>query len=178
MAGAWSRRPTHDRTLKVWDLDRGRVLATLEGHAREVSACVVTPDGRRVVSASWDQTLKAWDLESGRVLATLEGHGWVSACAVTPDGLRVVSSSPDRTLRVWELDTYACVLTYCGDVPYTAVAAAATGVIAGDTAGNLWFLDWPPSMAPSSRSTTPPMPVARSWRPWGRVRSWWQSRRS
>ena len=52
----------------------GRALATLEGHADWVTACAVTPDGRRVVSASADNTLKVWDLETGRALATLEGH--------------------------------------------------------------------------------------------------------
>jgi len=59
-----------DGTLKVWELDRGCVVATFEGHTDEVTACAVTPDGRRVVSASWDKTLKVWDLDSGRGLAT------------------------------------------------------------------------------------------------------------
>jgi WD40 repeat protein len=52
-------------TVKVWDLESGRAMATLEGHALGVTACAVTPDGRRVVSASEDQTLKVWDLETG-----------------------------------------------------------------------------------------------------------------
>jgi hypothetical protein len=87
-----------------------------------------------------------WDLESGRALATLEGHAhWVSACAVTPDGQRVVSASEDKTLKVWDLTTYACSFTHRGDAPYLAVAASTTGLIAGDSAGGIWFLDWPPS---------------------------------
>jgi WD40 repeat protein len=52
-----------DQTLKVWDLESGRALATLESHAYVVSACAVTPDGRRVVSASGDETLKVWDFK-------------------------------------------------------------------------------------------------------------------
>jgi WD40 repeat protein len=36
----------------------GRSLSTLEGHTDVVNACTVTPDERRVVSASDDQTLK------------------------------------------------------------------------------------------------------------------------
>jgi WD40 repeat protein len=51
-----------DGTLKVWDLESGRAEATLEGHAAWVTACAVTPDERRVVSASYDKTLRVSDL--------------------------------------------------------------------------------------------------------------------
>jgi len=137
---------SHDKTLKVWDLASGRVLATLEGHTDGVNACAVTPDGRRVVSASHDKMLKVWDLASGRVLATLEGHtDGVNACAVTPDGRSVVSASDDRTLKLWDLETYACLLTHRGDASYWAVATSAIAIVAGDSAGGVWVLDWPPS---------------------------------
>ena len=36
-----------DHTLKVWDLETGQVLRTLEGHSAVVSAVTVTADGRR-----------------------------------------------------------------------------------------------------------------------------------
>ena len=65
---------SEDKTLKVWDLETGRALRTLEGHSGYVTGVAVTPDGRRAVSASWDNTLKVWDLETGRALRTLEGH--------------------------------------------------------------------------------------------------------
>jgi WD40 repeat protein len=79
---------------------------TFAGHGAWVNGCAVTPDGRRVVSASDDGTLKVWELETGQELATLEGHeSVVSGCAVTPDGQRVVSASDDGTLKVWELET-------------------------------------------------------------------------
>jgi WD40 repeat protein len=41
-----------DQTLKVWELESGRELRTLKGHTGMVRAVAVTPDGRRVVSAS------------------------------------------------------------------------------------------------------------------------------
>ncbi|HWO25515.1 MAG TPA: AAA family ATPase, partial [Kofleriaceae bacterium] len=96
---------SHDQTLKVWDLESGRELATLQGHTAMVTACAVTADGQRMISASADQTLKVRDLESRRELATLRGHAdRVTACAVTPDGRRVVSASWDKTLKVWDLE--------------------------------------------------------------------------
>ncbi len=95
-----------DKTLKVWDLETGRVVMTLEGHVLGVMSCAVTGDSSRVVSTSADRTLKVWDLETGRVLRALEGHtDWVLGCAVTSDGQCVVSTSADRTLKVWDLET-------------------------------------------------------------------------
>jgi WD40 repeat protein len=122
------------------------LVRDLVGHTNRVRACAVTPDGRRVVSASADETLKVWDLETGHLLATLEGHAYgVWACAVTPDGGRVVSASADHTLKVWDLKTYTCLVTHRGDPPYVAVATSTTAIVAGDSVGGLWILDWPPS---------------------------------
>jgi WD40 repeat protein/serine/threonine protein kinase len=95
---------SHDRTLRVWDLEKGNRPGKLEGHTGWVHAVAVTPDGRRAISGSGDHTLRVWDLESRQSLQTLQGHtDWVSAVAVTPDGRCAVSGSGDRTLRVWDL---------------------------------------------------------------------------
>jgi WD40 repeat protein/uncharacterized protein YjbI with pentapeptide repeats len=73
------------------------------GHRGPVHACVWSPDGARVLSASDDGTLRVWDARSGRTLLELKGHrGWVLGCAWSPDGARVLSASDDRTLRVWD----------------------------------------------------------------------------
>ncbi len=76
-------------------------------------------------------------------MATLGGHtARVTACAVT-DGRHVVSASLDQTLKVWDPATCTCHITHRGDASYRSVAVTATTVIAGDTAGAVWFLDWP-----------------------------------
>jgi GTPase SAR1 family protein len=49
--------------LKVWDLESGRELRTLEGHTEPVYSVALSSAGRRAVSASHDNTLKVWDLE-------------------------------------------------------------------------------------------------------------------
>ena len=41
-----------DKTLKVWDLETGVALRTLQGHSGPVTGVAVTPDGKRAVSAS------------------------------------------------------------------------------------------------------------------------------
>ncbi|WP_437803265.1 NACHT and WD repeat domain-containing protein [Sorangium sp. So ce693] len=77
---------------------------TLHGHSGPVHACAISPDGQRIVSASWDRTLNVWELATGNLLYTLEGHsGLIKACAFSPDGQRIVSASWDMTLKVWDL---------------------------------------------------------------------------
>ena len=100
MSASW------DKTLKVWDLETGRVLRTLKGHSNTVSCMAVTANGKGLVSGSWDKTLKVWDLETGSPLRTLEGHSAsVNSVALTSGGKWVVSASKDKTLKVWDLET-------------------------------------------------------------------------
>jgi len=137
---------SYDHTLKVWELESGRAVATLQGHVGPVTACAVTLDGRHVVSASYDRTLKVWELASGRPVATLQGHTHhVTACAVTPDGRHVVSASYDHTLKVWELESGRAVATLQGhteEVTACAVTPDGRHVVSGskDQTLKVWEL--------------------------------------
>jgi WD40 repeat protein len=133
-----------DETLKVWDLESGRALRTLEDRSIWVKCVAVTGDGKRVVAASGNGnwTLKVWDLESGRPLRTLEGHSHkVLGVAVTGDGRRVVSASSDTTLRVWDLESSSTIATFQRDASAGDCACAPPNLIlAGDRLGRVYFL--------------------------------------
>jgi WD40 repeat protein len=131
-----------DYTLKVWDLDGGHTLRSLEGHTALVSGVEVTADGKRAVSASGDHTLKVWDLDSGRELLVLEGHSAsVYGAAVTPDGKRAVSASWDKTLKLWDLNSGTVLVTFTRDAAALCCAFVdKLRVIAGDAGGHLHFL--------------------------------------
>ena len=76
----------------MWNLENGQLVHTFEGHTGGISALVVTPDNKHVISAFWDKTIKVWNLESGQLVHTFEGHtGAISALVVTPDNKRVIS---------------------------------------------------------------------------------------
>ncbi|CAN93790.1 WD-repeat protein [Sorangium cellulosum So ce56] len=95
-------RPRLRHPVRLWTGEE----RTLHGHSDRVNACVISPDGQRIISACRDRTLKVWDLATGQLLSTLEGHSAsVTACAISPDGRRIVSASDDRTLKVWDLAT-------------------------------------------------------------------------
>jgi WD40 repeat protein len=109
-----------DKTLKVWDLESGRVIHTLghtdgwvilydngedsEGHTEGVTAVVVSPDGRLVISGSADKNMIVWDLVKGHKLRYFIGHSdSIRTLAVSPDGRLLLSGSNDKTLKVWDL---------------------------------------------------------------------------
>ncbi len=121
----------------------GRLIRTLSGHSSMVNALALTPDGKRVISASNDKTLKVWNLETGSEEFTLSGHsGWVNALALTLDGKRVISASYDSTLKVWNLETREIIVTFTGDNSLLCCTVALDGltIVAGDNLGRMHFL--------------------------------------
>jgi WD40 repeat protein len=78
-------------------------VLTLVGHRDLVNSCDVSPDGKRIVSASSDKELKVWNVANGRSLLTLRGHGAsVETCSFSPDGKRIVSGARNGELKLWD----------------------------------------------------------------------------
>jgi WD40 repeat protein len=78
------------------------------GHADGVNVLAVSPDGKRLVSASaqrgGEHAARVWEVATGKEIRKLAGHSdLVSAVAFLPDGRYVVTSSYDKTLRLWDL---------------------------------------------------------------------------
>jgi WD40 repeat protein len=68
-----------------------------------VTSAAFSPDGSRIVTASWDETASIWDAATAQEIAVLRGHEhWVHSAAFSPDGLRIVTASYDKTARIWD----------------------------------------------------------------------------
>ena len=54
-----------DNTVKVWSVESGECVTTLEGHSSLVRSVSFSPDGQWIASGSKDKTVKVWSVESG-----------------------------------------------------------------------------------------------------------------
>jgi WD40 repeat protein len=94
-----------DRTIRIFEVDSGKLLAQIEDHADWIFSVAFSPDGKRLASASRDKTAKVFDLEKQESLVTFPAHGQpVYTVAFTPDGKGVASGGEDNRIRIWNPD--------------------------------------------------------------------------
>jgi WD40 repeat protein len=105
-----------DRTIKLWDLEAGKLLHTFVGrslfsrvgHGDRVSTLTFSPDGNMLFSGSDDGTIKEWDVNHRKLVNTLPEPGWgISALTITSDGWTLVSGGGDGVVHLWDLERQA-----------------------------------------------------------------------
>jgi WD40 repeat protein len=98
-------RPTRDPRATI----RGDAVVLdgvqLTGHRDDVLSVEVSPDGRRVVTASEDGDARIWDARTGETVHVLRGHvGTVFDASFSPDGRWVVTAGA-TTAGLWDATT-------------------------------------------------------------------------
>lgn len=76
----------------------------LVGHAHNVCALDVSPDGKYLVSGGWDGQARVWNLNTWETEFTLGGHDGMAVWAVLSlDDTTVVTGCADKSIRVFDL---------------------------------------------------------------------------
>jgi WD40 repeat protein len=82
--------------ISLWDVSRGEVIRTFEGHKTWGVRCAFDAAGERLLSNDWDKILRVWEPSSGRQLLSLpaEDH---TCLQVSPDDRVIATSVADTT---------------------------------------------------------------------------------
>ncbi|RRR74196.1 MAG: hypothetical protein EI684_07565 [Candidatus Viridilinea halotolerans] len=92
----------HDRRIRMYDAERGNLVATLTGHREGLSAIAFSLEGTMLISGSTDGMVCLWDSEHGELRYQLRGHqNAIRSVAIHPDGLLAASGSMDGSIRLW-----------------------------------------------------------------------------
>lgn len=124
-----------DKTVKVWNLQTGKIIRTLTGHTGEISSVAVSPDGNFLavgISDTPRSNVKVWHLPSGKLIHTLIGHNKpVNVVAISPDGQVLASGS--NKIKIWNLQKgdRVCTLWHSTAVRATAIAPDGTILVSG-----------------------------------------------
>jgi WD40 repeat protein len=137
-------QPSAKGDLRLYRVSDWKLLATLRGHDDVIFSVAFSPDGNRLVSASFDHTLRLWDIAKQQSIRTYLHHSdFVYAVAFAPDGKQIVSASKDRTVQLFDAETGKSVFTFSGmDQDVMAVAFRPDGkrlVSSGFEAGIWWW---------------------------------------
>ncbi|KAL8796138.1 MAG: hypothetical protein Q9195_001471 [Heterodermia aff. obscurata] len=142
-----------DKTLRQWDLVKGRCVQTLDvlWAAAQASASIGSSDHQwrstgRVPDASADFVgalqsfdaalacgtadgmVRLWDLRSGQVHRSLVGHTGPVTC-LQFDDVHLVTGSLDRSIRIWDLRTGSIYDAYAYDHAVTSMMFDARRIV-------------------------------------------------
>lgn len=91
-----------NQTIKIWNIETGKVLRTLAGHEDVVRSLILTPDGKTLISGSGDRTIKIWDVQTCQPIQTFDPGTPIWGLALTPDGKTLFSGGEDGVLMAWQ----------------------------------------------------------------------------
>lgn len=92
---------SYDKTVRLWNVNDGRVLATLQGHQDQVFRIAFSPDGQSLASCSGDGTTIVWDLQTKQRRAVLISHrDPMLDVAYSPDGRWIATAGAH--IQLWK----------------------------------------------------------------------------
>jgi WD40 repeat protein len=101
--------------VALWDIENRRLVATINGHSKEVWSARFSPDGKKLATASWDGAAKLWDVATRSEIRAFKGHiGPITAVAFSPDGELLATGGDDHTVKLWNTTTGRELLTMVG----------------------------------------------------------------
>ncbi|KAI9759453.1 MAG: hypothetical protein M1840_003355 [Geoglossum simile] len=125
---------SHDRIVKIWDVNSGKCLQMLEGHSSSVYSVAFSHNSAQLASASYNHIVKIWDVNSGKYLQMLEGHSssvysiWdmnsgkclqtleghsnsVYLVAFSHNSAYLASTLYDHIVKIWDMSSGKCLQT-------------------------------------------------------------------
>ena len=134
-----------DYTVKLWDIQTGKCLKTLQGHQDWIWTVAFSPNGQTIASGGDDNTIRLWNIDTEDCRVLESDSGWVWGVAFNPEGNIIASAGYDSTIRLWSANTGKClkILQGHGDAVWCVAFHPTDRILASGSADNtvkLWDL--------------------------------------
>ena len=107
---------SHDKTVKLWDLQTGGVIKTFCGHTGIVCSVSISPNNTILASGAWDKSIRLWGVSTGECLCVIDRHSKSVECvSFSPTNSQHLVSSSDHTIKQWDISGCQIGPTHRGD---------------------------------------------------------------
>ncbi|KAK8716642.1 hypothetical protein V6N13_043947 [Hibiscus sabdariffa] len=89
-----------DSTVKLWDVELGKLLYSLNGHRDPVYSVAFSPNGEYLASGSLDKSMHIWSLKEGKIVKTYTGNGGIFEVCWNKEGDKIAACFANNTLCV------------------------------------------------------------------------------
>lgn len=93
-----------NRSIRIHEVESGRLVATLHGHRAVPSVLAVSPDGSLLATGSRDGSVRLYRLDTKAELRRFEGHSKsVSSMVFLPDGRHLATAAQGPAVSIWSV---------------------------------------------------------------------------
>ncbi|KAL9461314.1 hypothetical protein AB3S75_004336 [Citrus x aurantiifolia] len=89
-----------DSTVKLWDVELGKLLYSLNGHREPVYSLAFSPNGEYLASGSLDKSMHIWSLKEGKIVKTYTGNGGIFEVCWNKEGDKIAACFANHTVCV------------------------------------------------------------------------------
>ncbi len=135
---------TTEHRAEVFDAQTAKPVGKPMVHAGQVYRVKLSPDGKKLATASWDNTGRVWDFQTGEPLTPpLKHRRRLYQITFSPNGRLVATASEDTTARLWDAATGQPIgppLSHEGEVLDVCFSLDSRGLLTASTDGTarLW----------------------------------------
>lgn len=128
-----------ENSIKVWDVNSGKIIGKLEGHEGATTAIEFNKDGTLLLTSARDERTMIWDIVNWKLIDSVNIGASVADFVFSPNDPNVLYAATlgGKVLK-WSLDNFQNpAVIFKEDLPLTKIDATETYVVAGSSGGKI-----------------------------------------
>ncbi|PON46887.1 Guanine nucleotide-binding protein, beta subunit [Trema orientale] len=89
-----------DSTIKLWDVEQGRLIYSFNGHRDPVYSVAFSPNGEFLASGSMDKCMHIWSVKEGKIVKTYAGNGGIFEVCWNKEGNKVAACFANNVVSI------------------------------------------------------------------------------